>query len=354
MPVAAPEKGFTQEQLNLIRKTVAKDCNDRELELFLYTAKRTGLDPLLKQIYAIKRAGRLTIQVGIDGFRLVADRTGRYAPGKAPVYEYRPDDEERRIPWKVTVTVKKLVGECWHDVEASAYWREYALETGMWNKMPHNQLAKCAESLAIRKAFPADLSGIYTFEEMEQAKQQDDAVYDAGQASGAWEEPETPTGINWLGQDDQVGNTIPFSLRMPVDVGNAEPLATTPPPPTTKVAAKQEEIAKQQQGKPMPEAWKRDTGTTGGKPWIPEKFLCDFLDKLLSSPKVRGDKSYRDACTEMLHGPKGRNPEMWAKGFVGIANTIRKAGGKAPAMPKDVKEWLHGVQSDAIKDEGEQ
>lgn len=174
-------KYFSPDQVGLIKSQIAKGCTDDELKLFLYQAARTGLDPLSRQIYAIRRkqwdsdanakVDKMSIQTGIDGFRLVADRTNRYAPGKDNVYEY--DDEKRLV--KATATVMKLVGGTWHPVEASAFFWEYAQVnakgelTAMWKDKPHIMLGKCAEALALRKAFPAELSGIYTSDEMAQA-----------------------------------------------------------------------------------------------------------------------------------------------------------------------------------------
>jgi len=175
------EKGpaLTPEQVNLIKNTVARGTTNDELQLFLYTAKRTGLDPLLKQIHAVKRfdsrEGReiMAIQTGIDGYRLIADRTGDYAPGKEPTYT---EDAQGNLVSATAYVKKRTKDGEWHEVAATAYYSEYAQTTKdgkptrMWAKMPHVMLAKCAESLALRRAFPAEMSGLYTSEEMGQAE----------------------------------------------------------------------------------------------------------------------------------------------------------------------------------------
>ncbi len=170
---AVSHQQFSREQVDLIKRTVAKDATDAELELFLHHSQKLGLDPLAKQIYFTKRKNyktnqdTVTILVAIDGYRLIADRTGLYAGNDDPVFT-----EDDKGPLKATVTIYKLVGGVRCAFTASARWSQYypGEKLGfMWDKMPHLMLGKCAEGLALRKAFPAELSGTYTPEEMHQA-----------------------------------------------------------------------------------------------------------------------------------------------------------------------------------------
>ncbi len=160
---------FDDKTVDLIKHTVAEGSTDEELKLFLYQAKRTGLDPLARQIYFIKRGGKVVIQTSIDGFRVVANRAGDYAGQDEPEFE-----EGTSYPKKCVVTVHRFSpkGERYPAAHGVAYWSEYCPPEGqnfMWKKMPHAMLAKVAEALALRKAFPQDLSGLYTDEEMEQS-----------------------------------------------------------------------------------------------------------------------------------------------------------------------------------------
>ena len=172
-----PEK--FQDKISLVRETLCPEATDDELTLFFHACERTGLDPLMKQIYPVKRwsnaLGRnaMTIQTGIDGYRLIAERTGKYSPGRDTEYKYK---DESKLPNAARAYVKKLTPDgTWHEVSATAYWDEYVQKTKqggvtkMWREKPHIMLGKCAEALALRKSFPAELSGLYTSEEMSQA-----------------------------------------------------------------------------------------------------------------------------------------------------------------------------------------
>lgn len=170
---------FNTEQLDLIKRTVAPKATADELKLFLYQCARTGLDPLSKQIYAISRKqwddqangyiNKMTIQTGIDGLRLIADRTGRYSPGRDTEFAY--DGNGKLL--KATAHVRKRTTDGqWHEISATAFYDEYVgltnagKPTKMWAEKPHIMLSKCAEALALRRAFPAEMSGLYTGDEM--------------------------------------------------------------------------------------------------------------------------------------------------------------------------------------------
>lgn len=176
-----PFDKLTPAQIDLIKSQVAKGATDDELKLFITICRNTKLDPFIKQVHFVKRWDSRegkdigSVQVGIDGFRAIAEDSGKYAGSDDALFRDEMELDKTKVPGQATVSVYKLMdnGER-YAFTATARWTEYypGPKNGfMWKKMPYGQLAKCAEALALRKAFPKLLSGLYAPEEMDQAQE---------------------------------------------------------------------------------------------------------------------------------------------------------------------------------------
>lgn len=176
-----------QQEINTLRDQIMPGANDNELALFGKFCQKTKLDPFSRQIYAISRKSKnfrgewvekWSYQTSIDGFRVVAERSNVYE-GQTPAYWCGQDGKwvdvwlSNNLPAaaKIGVYRKGHRDPIWGVAKFSSYAQSGKNGlTAMWKKMPEVMIAKCAESLALRKAFPNDLSGLYTKEEMDQTE----------------------------------------------------------------------------------------------------------------------------------------------------------------------------------------
>jgi phage recombination protein Bet len=192
LSIEPEQQNWTDKQKAALQQLGVKDASNADLAVFFHHAKRTGLDPFAKQIYMLgrwtKEGVKQTIQTGIDGYRLIARRAAD-ARHETLGYEdtlWCGKDSQWREVWledEPPAAAKVVVLRDGQPFPAVALWTEFVqtnkdgTPNAMWKRMGANQLAKCAEAAALRKAFPQDLAGIYTDAEMGQAERTHDGAH---------------------------------------------------------------------------------------------------------------------------------------------------------------------------------
>lgn len=174
----AGQTEWTEEQEAALVQLGLAEAPDADRLVFLHVAQRVGLDPFARQIYMIGRndqgGKKWTIQTGIDGFRVIAERNSQYA-GQTPV-QWCGDDGQWTDVWlSKNPPAAARVGILRHDREQPVYatclFYEFAQTKGdgslntMWKTKSAHMIGKCAEAGALRKAFPQDMAGLVTDDE---------------------------------------------------------------------------------------------------------------------------------------------------------------------------------------------
>lgn len=201
LAISAEQLDWTPQQLSTLQHLGVEGASEGDLRVYFHQAKRTGLDPFAKQIYMIGRLDsvqdergnwvkvkKFTIQTGIDGYRLVARRAAKREGEKLRLAEplWCGTDMQWLEAWpfdEPPVAAKVVVYRDGEPFAGVAMYREFVQTkrdgkpNSMWARMPANQLAKCAEAQALRKAYPQDLAGIYVDEEMGQADRAADGAH---------------------------------------------------------------------------------------------------------------------------------------------------------------------------------
>jgi phage recombination protein Bet len=175
-----------RDRIETWKKTFAKGATDEELAVFFSVCEKTGLSPETRQIHLVRRWDNqskgfvATYQTGIDGFRLIAERTGKRNGEDGP---YWLDKDGQWLDYWINdyppLAAKLSVFKKGEDrpYTGVARFSSYAQTTkageltSFWQKMPDVMIAKVVESICLRKAFPQELSGLYTHEEMAQASE---------------------------------------------------------------------------------------------------------------------------------------------------------------------------------------
>lgn len=178
-------------RLELVKSICAKGTDADEFKLFCYTANEYGLNPLKKEIWAVKYGySPANIMVGRDGYLTIAHKSGQFN-GMKTEYFSNKFDKELEKPKTEHQMYNDSYAECTvyrkdmeHPITVRAYYKEYFNDKSpVWKDKPITMICKVAESQALRKAF--NVSGVYDPDEFRNMKKKEEETKDKEELDGS-------------------------------------------------------------------------------------------------------------------------------------------------------------------------
>jgi len=164
-----------EDRMELVKRKFGKDLNQTEWELFLYVARLYDLNPLLREIWAIKFRGQpAQIFTGRDGLLKIAHQSGMFDGMKTVLLI---EQNGQALETDIAPKEAEILGsKCYvwrkdmsHPVEASVKFSEYDKGRSTWKEKPDTMIRKVAEAHCLRRAF--SIHGLYLPEEFKQAQE---------------------------------------------------------------------------------------------------------------------------------------------------------------------------------------
>jgi phage recombination protein Bet len=159
----------------LKRQLFPADTTDEEAAINIRFCIAQGLNPAAQDVYFARVQGKLKNMTSIDYLRARAEATGEYEGQTLP--QFCGKDGKWSELWLAAAPLYAakigVYRKGWREpLQVIALYAFYVVPgSRMWTPERCSfQLAKCAEALALRKAFPKQLGHLYAPEEMEQAE----------------------------------------------------------------------------------------------------------------------------------------------------------------------------------------
>lgn len=270
----------TEEDLATLKNHVCADLDEQEFKLFLYVCRARGLNPLLRQIYAVKYPGwgnnppKVSHITSIEGFLLIAERTGEYEGHELEMlYDKKGNAIARCTVFRRGRRPTMVECDYWEFCQTTRDKKGGDVPVKMWRKMPKWMLGKVALARALDRAFPEELGGLYTSDEMP---------------------PAQPEVVEQVPREVQVEQARERQQGLPAPEAQKEELQAAQLQPEARMQH-HSAVSARDETNPEPDEWKPELpehGHVAYQAWLTELSRGSNARKLIGSQRLPYLKQY--------------------------------------------------------------